>query len=102
MSFLCNLYKREETEQYRCEGSLEKYRVDFCFFTSEMTKKELILDLYTKLSTICTGKHHRCGIKNFVSSSNVCFGICDKSTKTGKKRAVFLDKPISEHGRLFT
>jgi len=39
--------------------------------------------LYTKLSTIYTIKYHKCGIRGKVSSSKVCFGICDKITKKG-------------------
>ena len=45
-------------------------------------------ELYTKLSTICTKKYHKCGIRKTLSSSKVCFGICDKITKKGVKRKV--------------
>ncbi len=44
--------------------------------------------LYTKLSTIFTKKVHKCGIRKSLSSSKVCFGICDKITKKGGKRNV--------------
>ena len=42
--------------------------------------------LYTKLSTIFTKKYHKCGTVKCMSSSKVCFGICDKITKKGEER----------------
>ena len=48
------------------------------------------IKLYTKLSTIYTEKYHKCGIRKMLSSSKVCFGICDKITKKGVETNVSL------------
>ncbi len=73
-----------------------KKRGSSCFF--EIVEKRKVIprknmenirktELYTKLSTIYTKKYHKCGIKKNMSSSKICFGICDKITKNGGKRS---------------
>ena len=83
---MCKLYKRGKvflkSREKKFFMLVEKRKV----IPRKNTENPRKIELYTKLSTISPKKYHKCGIKEFVSRSKVCFGICDKITKKDEKR----------------